>query len=239
MSWVLLSLLGCGDEPDVGPVEDDYAPAHELADDPVYETPDQALEALLAGNTRFVAGTPRHPHEGQLWRRGLQKGQHPFATVLGCADSRVPPELLFDEGFGDLFVVRVAGNVVDPDVTGSIEYAVDHLHTHIVMVLGHEGCGAVTAAIGHHEREPTELRHLLDRIAPVKKSIPAGLEHDDQVAWAVEMNVRQQVDALSRVPDIAAAIRRGETQVIGGVYELDTGRVRLLGPVVPGVTLAP
>lgn len=223
-----LSLASGCEKPADGIAEDDFDPQHLANDDPVIDSPGDALKALVDGNRRFVEGTPKHPHEGQVWRKHLTAGQHPFATILGCADSRVPPELLFDEGFGDLFVIRVAGNVVDPDVTGSVEYAVDHLHTHVVMVMGHEGCGAVTAAIGHHEREPTELRHLLDAIAPVKKVIPKGMDHTHEIGFAVEENVRRQVKKLRAVPDIASAIARGETRVVGGIYDLETGRVRVL-----------
>jgi carbonic anhydrase len=108
-------------------------------------TPAQALDRLREGNRRFATAHAAHPHAGVAWARQLASGQHPFAVVLTCSDSRVAPELLFDQGLGDLFVVRVAGNVVDPDVIGSIEYAVDHLHTQLVIVMGHENCGAVTA----------------------------------------------------------------------------------------------
>src|SRR3954451_10886779 len=108
---------------------------------------DQALSRLLAGNERFVAHKERHPDESAGRRRELVSGQHPFAVILGCSDSRVAPELLFDEGLGDLFVIRVAGNIVDDDILASIEYAVEHLGTKLVVVLGHEKCGAVSAAV--------------------------------------------------------------------------------------------
>ncbi|MFN7291939.1 MAG: carbonic anhydrase, partial [Pirellula sp.] len=118
---------------------------------------EEALSSLKDGNKRFVSGNLRYPHTGKEWLKGLVKGQAPFATILGCSDSRVPPELLFDQGFGDLFVVRVAGNVVDVDVEGSIEYSVDHCGTRLVVVMGHQGCGAVTAALkssGDLKNEP-------------------------------------------------------------------------------------
>src|SRR5262245_40561826 len=108
---------------------------------------EQALARLLAGNARFVAHRERHPDITVRRRRALVSSQHPFAVILGCADSRVSPELLFDEGLGDLFVIRVAGNVVDDVVLGSIEYAVEHLGTKLIVVLGHEKCGAVSAAV--------------------------------------------------------------------------------------------
>ena len=107
----------------------------------------QALEWLKEGNLRFASSRPRHAHEAASWRKHLKSGQQPFATILGCADSRVPPELVFDQGFGELFVIRVAGNIVSTDVLGSLQYAVRHLHTPLVVVMGHESCGAVTAAV--------------------------------------------------------------------------------------------
>src|SRR5207237_5372942 len=108
-------------------------------------TPDQALSRLVAGNQRFVAHKPTHPHEDLARRHDLAGSQHPFAVVLSCSDSRLPPELVFDQGLGDLFVIRVAGNITDAAVIGSIEYAVEHLHAPLIVVLGHEKCGAVTA----------------------------------------------------------------------------------------------
>ena len=107
----------------------------------------EALQRLIEGNDRFAKGTSSHPHESSEWRSRLREEQLPFATIIGCSDSRVPIELLFDQGFGDLFIIRVAGNVVSTDEKGSIAYAVAHLHTPLILVLGHEGCGAVTAAL--------------------------------------------------------------------------------------------
>src|SRR5215831_3054125 len=126
---------------------------------------DQALSRLLAGNARFVAYKERHPDESADRRRELISGQHPFAVILGCSDSRVAPELLFDEGLGDLFVIRVAGNIVDDAVLGSIEYAVEHLGTKLIVVLGHEKCGAVSAAV-ESESAPGHIGSLVSAIRP-------------------------------------------------------------------------
>ena len=121
---------------------------------------EEAMEKLIDGNDRFVQGKSIHPHESADYRESLAKEQHPFATVLTCSDSRVTPVLIFDQGIGDLFVIRVAGNVIDEDVAGSIEYAVDHLGAKLLVVLGHENCGAVSAAY-HVERQavPERRRH--------------------------------------------------------------------------------
>src|SRR4051795_13565486 len=124
---------------------------------------DRALARLLEGNGRYARHKEQHPDETLARRKELETGQHPFAVILSCADSRVPPELVFDQGLGDLFVIRVAGNIADDDVLGSIEYAVEHLHTKLILVLGHEKCGAVSAAVeGNHD--PGHLESLLSAI---------------------------------------------------------------------------
>src|SRR6185295_16645104 len=131
---------------------------------------DEALGRLKDGNERFANGKTRHAHESADWRKHLVGGQKPFATILGCSDSRVPIELVFDQGLGDLFVIRVAGNVVAPDVVGSLAYAIEHLQTPLVIVLGHQNCGAVTAAIeamaNPDMREIPSIRNLLNLIEP-------------------------------------------------------------------------
>jgi carbonic anhydrase len=191
---------------------------------------DEALEWLLEGNARFANDEPLHLHEGLRRRAMLTEGQHPAAVVLGCADSRVPPELLFDAGLGDLFVVRVAGNVVSDDEAGSIEYAVDHLDVPLVLVLGHEGCGAVTAALGAGGGEAQEFTHLLERLKPALSGIDPGLPAKQRIHLGVEANVRHSVARLRQIVE-----REGRSQeippglrIVGGVYELETGRVRLL-----------
>jgi carbonic anhydrase len=189
---------------------------------------DQALEWLLAGNERFVTGTPRHDHESIRRRMALSKGQNPFAIILGCADSRVSPELLFDHGLGNLFVIRVAGNIVSEDEAGSIEYAIVHLGTRLVVVLGHETCGAVTAALGSIDKEPRELMTLIQRIQPALGDIDRSLPMKEQVHLGVEANVRQSVAALRAIAERENLPAEERTRIVGAVYELETGRVRIL-----------
>src|SRR3954454_21054046 len=130
---------------------------------------DEALARLMEGNERFVRGEAKFPTVQKEILAGLAKGQHPYATILGCSDSRVPPELVFDAGFGELFIVRVAGNVVSPEILGTLQYAGTHLRTPLFIVLGHEGCGAVTAAVAAARdglRESARIALLLDTIIP-------------------------------------------------------------------------
>src|SRR4051812_31266340 len=134
---------------------------------PAY-TADEALARLVAGNERFVRGEARFPTVQKELLAALAKGQHPYATVLGCSDSRVPPELIFDAGFGELFIIRVAGNVISPEVMGTLQFAAVHLRTPLFVVLGHEGCGAVGAALAARNgaHEPARISLLLDDILP-------------------------------------------------------------------------
>ena len=143
----------------------------------------------------------------------------------------MPPELVFDQGFGDLFVIRVAGNVVASDVVGSIQYAVAHLHTPLMLVLGHEGCGAVTAAVDSLAGRGTErrfIRALIERIEPGLAGLPASLQGADRVHAAVEANVRWTMRQLAALPEGKEALRRKVITLVGAVYELDTGKVRFL-----------
>lgn len=209
----------------------DVDSARQASTDAAVPAPDEAVRRLQEGNARFVRGEMRHPHETRTWRAGLESAQHPFATVIGCSDSRVPLELVFDQGFGDLFVIRVAGNLVARDEAGTVEYAVVHLHTPIVAVIGHESCGAVTAALGTHEeimREPLELSDLLAAIHVGMPEIPYSLPKAQRVATGVEANVRHAVDQLHKVPSLRNAVDTGETRIVGGVYDLHTGMVRWL-----------
>jgi carbonic anhydrase len=188
----------------------------------------QALEWLMAGNHRFWDGHPRHDHESMRRIAMLNEGQHPFGIVLGCADSRVPPELIFDHGLGDLFVIRVAGNVVAEDEAGSIEYALVHLHVPLLVVLGHEDCGAVTAALSAHEDEPRELVTLLRRIVPAVEDIDPSLPMEERIRLGVEANVRQSVARLRAIQDRIHQPESEKTLIVGAIYELGTGKVRIL-----------
>ena len=189
---------------------------------------------MIAGNRRFVAGDSIHPHESADYRASLADEQHPFATVLTCSDSRVTPVLVFDQGIGDLFVIRVAGNVVDQDVAGSIEYAVDHLGTRLLVILGHENCGAVTAAYHSYvardltRREPHEIESLLLRIEPALRDVDPSATMSSQIAHGIEANVREAIAQLTRLPDLRRAEEAGLVQIVGAIYDLETGDVRLL-----------
>ncbi len=192
---------------------------------------DEALERLKEGNRRFASGKVRHAHQAASWREHLKSSQHPFATILACSDSRVPPELVFDQGFGDLFVVRVAGNVVASDVVGSLQYAIRHLKTSLVVVMGHESCGAVTAAVQAlqgRDDEPRFISDLLKAIEPGLRDLPAGLKGDDRIHAAVEANVRWSMRQLSGVPEGKLALDEKRASLVGAVYELDKGAVRFL-----------
>ncbi|MFO0902548.1 MAG: carbonic anhydrase [Pirellulales bacterium] len=204
--------------------------------------PARILAELRAGNERFVRGQTVFAHEGAEWRKQLVAGQQPFATILGCSDSRVPIELVFDQGFGDLFVIRVAGNVMAPSVAGSVEYAVEHLRTPVVVVLGHEQCGAVTAALAQlpaasgatpptasSEHEPASLQSLLREIKTglAEACLPES-PPERRLKRAVELNVRWTLKQLRTLPRREGVAHAERTQYIGAVYELDTGRVRFL-----------
>src|SRR4051812_35480658 len=165
---------------------------------------DAALTRLMEGNARFVRGERRFVATSTETLTDLAKGQHPYATVLGCADSRVPPELIFDAELGELFVIRVAGNVVSPDVSGSLQYAGLHLKTQLFVVLGHEGCGAVQAALatkiqGAYERSRIQL--LLDDILPGLAEVDPQLPPQLMLERAVEANVRWSMRQILETPE--------------------------------------
>lgn len=194
-------------------------------------TADEALARLKDGNARFVAGQAKFPTVQKEVLAELAKGQRPYATIIGCSDSRVPPELLFDSGFGELFIVRVAGNVISPEVMGSIQYAAVHLQTQLFVVLGHEGCGAVQAALAsvrENVRERSRIALLLDRVTPGLSQVDASLPTETQLTAAVEANVRWSMHQLLDTPEGRARVEEGILRLEGAVYELTTGRVRFL-----------
>jgi len=226
--WVLLAALGTGLLLSSRALGAETQAAHVAAAPP---TANAALEQLMDGNRRFAAGTPQHGHESAARRADLVASQHPVATILGCSDSRVPVELLFDQGFGDLFVVRVAGNVVGTDDLGSIEYAVHHLHTPLVLVLGHETCGAVTSALlseADRLHEAKAIQELLNQIQPALKDLDPALGQAQRVHQGVEANVRQSVRQLQATAELMQPHEGAAPMIVGAVYELDTGKVRLL-----------
>ena len=190
-----------------------------------------ALARLKNGNRRFVDDKPRHNHEKASWRSLLVETQKPFATVVGCSDSRVPPELIFDVGFGDLFTIRLAGNIIAEDVIGSVEYAVAHLHTRLIVILGHEGCGAVTATVEemlHKAKEPEHIESLIKSIKPGINKLDLKLDRDALLSAAVEANVRWSMRQLYALPEAKRALLEKKVTLVGAVYELSTGRVRFL-----------
>jgi carbonic anhydrase len=191
----------------------------------------EALARLKKGNQRFMDEKSHHTHVTASWRSLLVQTQKPFATVLGCSDSRVPPELIFDAGFGDLFMIRVAGNIIAEDVIGTLQYGVAHLHTPLVVVLGHEGCGAVGAALAQMLSKTKELEHievLIQLIKPGLRELDLNLDRTALLRAAVEANVRWSMRQLSTSPEGARALREKRVSLVGGVYELATGRVRFL-----------
>ncbi|MEX0272448.1 carbonic anhydrase [Leptolyngbyaceae cyanobacterium UHCC 1019] len=200
------------------------AEAAELPSDTLSK-PDAALKELLEGNRRFTRHQPQYPHQSQARMQELAQVQHPFATVLTCADSRVPVELLFDQGIGDIFDIRVAGNIATPETVGSIEYAVALLGTPVVMVLGHERCGAVTAAV-KNEPLPGQIGSFVQAILPAVANAK-GLS-GDVVDNAVIANVQYQIEQLKRSPVLIERLRSGDLKIVGGRYDLDTGIVKLV-----------
>ena len=194
------------------------------------EQSSNALARLMAGNSRFLTGDTLVPTlEMNLLEQQAQR-QEPYATILGCSDSRVPPELVFDAWLGELFVVRVAGNVLDESVLGTLQYAARHLHTPLFVVMGHEGCGAVQAALAYRfdgARQAQRIESLLERIAPALDGLDAHQCAATQMTAAVEANVRKTIKELTQSPEGQIQLARG-AKLIGAVYELKTGRVRFL-----------
>lgn len=193
----------------------------------------EALERLRAGNARFVAGTARFPTVQKEVLAALAKGQRPYATILGCSDSRVPPELLFDASFGELFIVRLAGNVLSPEVTGTLQYAGTHLRTPLFLVLGHEGCGAVQAALAvkfQGARERSRIQALLENLLPGLEGIDPAAPPEEQLRAGVEANVRHTIRQIMSTSEAQAREAEGVLKLVGAVADIATGRVRFLDP---------
>ena len=191
----------------------------------------EALQRLIDGNERFLKGEAHLPGLSRETLAELARGQHPFATILGCSDSRVPPEWIFDAGLGELFMVRVAGNIFSPEVAGSLQYAGSHLKTPLMVVLGHEGCGAIQAALQlkfEGIQQLSRIRLLVESILPALAGVDPELPPPARLARAVESNVRWTVRTIIESPEGQARVAEGRVKCVGAIYEIETGRVRFL-----------
>ena len=205
-----------------------------IHDLPMPVSPEEGLKRLRDGNERFLNGSARFPTVQKEVLASLAREQRPYATILGCSDSRVPPELIFDANFGDLFVIRVAGNVLSPEVVGTMQYAGMHLKTPLFVVLGHENCGAVTAALDLKFRnvaQPSRIELLVHNILPSLENIDKHADRTAQIACAVEANVRWSMRQIAASPEGRARAAEGAYMLVGAVCEIATGRVRFLEPI--------
>lgn len=219
-----ISLLGLP-----GPIRTAYAKPPPKPDNTL--SPDDAIERLMVGNKRYISGETLD-RDFSANRAALARGQNPYACILSCADSRVSPELCFDEERGDLFVTRVAGNYVTNDLLASLEYGVAVLHASVILVLGHTRCGAVSAAVNSFENQtqfPGHIQTVITALLPAVRSA-AATSHTGTLAEAATLeNIRQNVARLAEAtPILSSAVRDNHLKVIGGIYDLGTGRVDLL-----------
>lgn len=192
-----------------------------FAAEPLTTEPAQTpLQTILAGNQRFANNHALHPHQSSDWAHSLSHEQHPLVAILTCSDSRITPEVIFDQGLGDIFDVRVAGNIVDAAVLGSLEYAVAHLHVPLIVVLGHQHCGAVEAAI-HQEHPHNHINTIIRALAPAVKHANGSVE------TAVQQNVALTLHKLQHAPVLQDKLQSGQLQIVGGYYNLETGLVEL------------
>lgn len=186
----------------------------------------EALQKLIDGNKRYIAAKLIHPNQGAKRRAEVVKGQHPFAVIVGCSDSRVPPEIIFDQGLGDLFTIRVAGNIVDDVALGSIEYAVGHLGTKLIIVLGHGKCGAVSATVQGGEAHG-HIGSIVNAILPALEQ--AKGRSGDLIENTIRANVELVVSQIqSSKPILAGLVQESKIQVIGTYYNIDNGVVDII-----------
>ncbi|MEU6072907.1 carbonic anhydrase [Micromonospora sp. NPDC047074] len=210
-------------------------PVPDTSGDPfaVPVTREQALAELHAGNRRFVTGAPRHPNQDAGHRAAVADGQHPFAVIVGCSDSRLAAEIIFDRGLGDLFVVRTAGHTIGPEVLGSVEYAVTVLRTPLVVVLGHDSCGAVQAARAADATGNPPGGHLRAVVEAVVPSLRrAAAEGVDEIDRIVDIHIAYTVEAMvDSSAVLAAEVAAGRCAVVGMSYRLAAGEVRTVAGV--------
>ncbi|BCG48276.1 Carbonic anhydrase, beta class [Citrifermentans bremense] len=194
---------------------------------------DEALQKLIDGNNRYVESKMKSSALCDATARGkLAKGQQPYAIILSCSDSRVPPEIVFDQALGEVFVIRVAGNVADPLVLGSVEYAAEHLHPPLVMVLGHERCGAVTATVGAKGKAEGNIGAIVKAIEPAAKKAKAkykGKSKEEIIECAAEINAKDVAADLTRKSKVVAhMVKEGKLKIVSAKYDLDDGKVTIL-----------
>lgn len=209
--------------PAMSPTAAGAPPTSDVPDSP---TPEQALALLKEGNARYAAAQSQPINESVGRRAEVATGQSPFATIVSCVDSRVPPELVFDRGLGDLFVVRSAGQVLDKAIVGSVEYGMDHLHVPLIVVVGHSACGAVTAAVEAAEsggHAPGDIAYLVEEITPAVEAVKG--QGGDTVSLAIAEQARSVAKELSENTIIAKAIADGTVKVVSAVYDLASGKV--------------
>ncbi len=194
-------------------------------------TAEQALQMLTDGNARFVSGDVEHPNQSAERREEVLSGQNPFAIIVGCSDSRIPPEIVFDQGIGDIFVIRTAGQVMDNATLASIEYAVEHLGVPLVIVLGHDGCGAVKATVEGGEA-PGHIGCLVDAILPAVDEVEEEMNEtseDELLDEVIDINVENVVYQLETSdPILSELVEEGELTIVGARYHLDSGEVEIL-----------
>ena len=219
---LVLMLGGCGTK--AVPTSTDQPSSAVYKRTEVISSPDVAKQLLDDGNARFASGKTLSKDLSTTRRADLVKnGQHPFAVIVCCSDSRVPPEVLYDEALGDLFVIRVAGNIITPVELGSVEYAVEHLKTPLVVVLGHEKCGAVTAAVQGGEI-PGSITAIVDKIKPAIATAKAsGATGDDLIEKSADLNVENAIRDISKSEIVKHAVESKHLKVLGAKYDLDTG----------------
>lgn len=223
---VLFCFIGAGFAQQAAPAMHSSHASH-AATKPA-ESPDAIWASLMAGNERFVAGKPR-AHALVPLRKKLASGQSPNVIILSCSDSRVSPELVFDQSLGDLFVVRTAGNVADPVALGSIEYAVDHIHSPVLVVLGHQKCGAVSAACSGGKMPSENLEAIMNKIGPAVIQAKTYAKGDDLLDAAIKENVGQSAKDLQTNSEIIRnAVQAGKLKIFEAEYSLDTGAVTRL-----------
>ena len=192
-------------------------------------TGNEAQEKLMEGNKRFLTGNLAKKDIGESRRQELAKGQQPFATVLTCSDSRVAPEIIFDQGLGDVFIVRVAGNVVEPTTLGSIEYGVEHLHTPLLIIMGHEKCGAVQATLEAKGEPEGNIGAILKKIKPaVETAKKAGKDKDNTLELAIKENIKNTYNDIMKSKIVSELVHEGKVKVIAAEYMLGTGKVEII-----------